>query len=229
MTDDVKEGAENRASGKPRRRGRALRSDLVAQTEDRILAAATELFERDGYAATTLTAVAERAGVGDRTVYVRFGTKVALFNRVILAAVAGGPGAPQPSRLEDQPAMAATTVEERVADFAHVGRMIMERTGRLFAVAQLAAGLEPEIEIHWGRGRAANRRSIERLWAAMDRDGLLPPGLDLDWLVSTAVILGAADTYLTMTRVYGWDLDTYERWLAASYSRLVRAAGPSLG
>jgi AcrR family transcriptional regulator len=228
VTEDVKGTAGKRGSGASGRRGRALRSDLVAQTEDRILAAATELFERDGYAATTLTAIAERAGVGDRTVYVRFGTKVALFNRVVVMAIAGGPGAPGSTAGDQQPGLTEPTVEERIAAYAHYSRMILERTGRLFAVAHLAAGLEPEIEVYWARGRRGNRREIERLWATMGSDGLLPAGLDLDWLVSTAVILGAADTYLTMTRMYDWGLDDYERWLAASYTRLVPAAGSSL-
>src|SRR5262249_39590695 len=53
-----------------------LRQAQVAHTEERILAAATELFLADGYTATTLEAVARRARVGARTVYLRFGTKV---------------------------------------------------------------------------------------------------------------------------------------------------------
>ena len=56
-----------------------LRQAQIRQTEERIIAAATELFVADGYVATTLEAVARRAQVGGRTVYVRFGTKAALF------------------------------------------------------------------------------------------------------------------------------------------------------
>jgi AcrR family transcriptional regulator len=55
-----------------------LRRAQIRQTEERILAAATELFLADGYVATTLEAVARRAQVGARTVYVRFGTKAAV-------------------------------------------------------------------------------------------------------------------------------------------------------
>ena len=66
-----------------------LRQAQVAHTEERILAAATELFLAEGYAATTLAAVASRARVAARTVYVRFGTKAALFKRVIDVAIVG--------------------------------------------------------------------------------------------------------------------------------------------
>jgi AcrR family transcriptional regulator len=47
------------------------------------------LFLADGYVATTLEAVARRARVGARTVYLRFGTKAALFKRVIDVAIVG--------------------------------------------------------------------------------------------------------------------------------------------
>src|SRR5215469_21024 len=67
----------------------SLREAQIAHTEQRIVTAATELFLADGYVATTLEAVAKRAQVGARTVYVRFGTKAALFKRVIYVADAG--------------------------------------------------------------------------------------------------------------------------------------------
>ena len=67
----------------------SLRQAQIAHTEERILAAATELFLADGYVATTLEAVARRARVGARTVYLRFGTKAALFKRVIDVAIVG--------------------------------------------------------------------------------------------------------------------------------------------
>jgi len=55
--------------------GATLRQAQTALTEQRIATAATELFLADGYVATTLEAVARRARVAARTVYVRFGTK----------------------------------------------------------------------------------------------------------------------------------------------------------
>src|SRR5260370_7233160 len=66
-----------------------LRAARVAENEERIVRAAHELFIRDGYRATTLTAVADAAGVAHRTVYVRFGTKAALLKRVIDVALVG--------------------------------------------------------------------------------------------------------------------------------------------
>ena len=66
-----------------------LRQAQTALTEQRIVAAATELFLADGYVATTLEAVARRSRVAPRTVYVRFGSKAALFKRVVDVAIVG--------------------------------------------------------------------------------------------------------------------------------------------
>src|SRR6478735_1384610 len=64
MADPVKRTYES-----PRRRAQA------AATRRQILDAAQRLFERNGYAATTMAAIAQEAGVALKTVYVAFDTK----------------------------------------------------------------------------------------------------------------------------------------------------------
>jgi AcrR family transcriptional regulator len=199
----------------------SLRQAQIAQTEQRIVTAATELFLADGYPATTLEAVAKRAQVGARTVYLRFGTKAALFKRVVDVAIVGDT---EPvgvlGRDWMQAALTAPTAGERIAASAAVGRQIMERTGALFAVAQQAAALEPLIAGFWQQGREQHRHAQAVFWTRMSDDGLLDPGVDLDWLIDTTAILGAAETYLLITRLQGWDLDAYQRWLATTWAAL---------
>ena len=199
----------------------SLRQAQIAQTEQRILAAATELFLADGYVATTLEAVAKRAQVGARTVYLRFGTKAALFKRVVDVAVVGDT---EPvdvlGRDWMQAALTAPTAAERIAASAAAGRQIMERTGALFAVAQQAAAVEPLIAGFWQQGREQSRHAQAVFWTRMAEDGLLDPGVDLAWVIDTASVLGSAETYLVITRMLGWDLDEYENWLVTTSARL---------
>jgi AcrR family transcriptional regulator len=54
---------------------RDLRAARRAETEARLVEAASDLFVAQAYAGTTLTQVADRAGVAERTVYVRVATK----------------------------------------------------------------------------------------------------------------------------------------------------------
>jgi AcrR family transcriptional regulator len=200
----------------------SLRQAQVAHTEQRILVAATELFLEGGYLATTLEAVARRAQVGARTVYLRFGTKAALFKRVVDVAIVGDT---EPvdvlGRDWVQATLTAPTAAERIAASAAAGRQIMQRTGALFAVAQQAAAVEPLIAGLWQQGREQSRRVHALFWTRMAEDGLLDPAVDLAWLIDTTAILAAAETYLLVTRMIGWDLDAYERWLARTFSQLM--------
>ena len=203
----------------------SLRQAQIAQTEQRILAAATELFLADGYVATTLEAVAKRAQVGARTVYLRFGTKAALFKRVVDVAVVGDT---EPvdvlGRDWMQAALTAPTAAERIAASAAAARQIMERTGALFAVAQQAAAVEPLIAAQWQLGREQTRYAHAVFWTRMAEDGLLDPVLDLDWLIDTSTILAAAETYLLITRLTNWGLDAYQDWLVTTWVCLSQAA-----
>jgi AcrR family transcriptional regulator len=211
MTDDVK----------------SLRAARVADTEERILAAARGLFLRDGYAATTLAAVADAARVGHRTVYVRFGTKAALLKRVVDVAVAGDT---RPidviSRDWFQTALTAATLAERVAACASGSSALMARAGDLIAIAQQAEPVEPAIAAAAQAAREATRDAVRLFCTRLRDDGLLPNGCDVGWLADTASLLSQAQTYLLGRDTLGWTSDQYQHWLASTLDRLIAAAGP---
>jgi TetR/AcrR family transcriptional repressor of mexJK operon len=58
----------------------------VVRSRAAVLEAATTLFLRNGYSATTMDDIAETAGVSKRTVYNNFTDKEALFREVVMAA-----------------------------------------------------------------------------------------------------------------------------------------------
>lgn len=72
----------HRKARKARLGGRPSRAASL-KLRDRILEAATELFLTEGYGATSIEAVAARAGVSKRTFYHRFDDKAALFAAVV--------------------------------------------------------------------------------------------------------------------------------------------------
>jgi AcrR family transcriptional regulator len=222
MTENVNPGSGPAVARPP------LRQAQVEQTEERILAAATELFLANGYLETTLAAVAAHAGVGARTVYVRFGTKAALFKRVIDVAIVGDT-APVDVLGRDpmQFALTAPTAAERIKAGVVVGRHIMQRTGPLFAVAQQAAAVEPAVAGFWQQGREQTYQVHRVFWSRMAEDGLLDPGVDLEWLTDTTAILASAETYLLITRMNGWDLDTYEAWAIRTWTQLSSGVTPA--
>ena len=65
------------------------RAQKALATRRRILEAAETLFTRDGYAATTITAIAGQADVAVQTVYAVFGTKRAVLSKLLALRVTG--------------------------------------------------------------------------------------------------------------------------------------------
>lgn len=214
---------------------KSAREESIAGTEHRILTAAQVAFLENGYAATSLVQVAEQAGVSPRTVYVRFGTKAALLGRVVDVAVVGD-AAPVPVMERDwaQLAFTAPSLTERIAAYTRSARNIMERAGGLFRVAQEAALTEPLIRSKCEQGRQGTRSANEAFWQTLVADGLLPATADgttenpdLVWVMATTSLLGSADNFIQIGRLYNWDLDTYEEWLRTTYSRLAQTLDPA--
>jgi AcrR family transcriptional regulator len=202
-----------------------LRARRIADTEERLVQAATRLFVRDGYAATTLAAVASTAGVAPRTVYLRFGTKAALLKRAVDVALVGDTlPIDVAGRDWARAAMTAPALAERIAAVARGSRDLFDRAGPLLMVAAQAEPTEPEIAAAAQAGREATRDLIRTFWRTAADDGLLVPAADVDWLGDTTAVLAAADTYLHITRVLPWDPDQYEQWIITTWTRLAASA-----
>jgi AcrR family transcriptional regulator len=198
------------------------------RTERRVVDAATRLFLRDGYAKTSLAAVAAEAGVAERTLYVRFASKVVLFQRVIQAGVVGDIyPVPLPERDWSRASMSAATLEDRIRAFAEGVSDMLERLGPLMSVNGEVEPSEPSVQESAGVARADTLLFLRAFWEGADRDGLLPPHVDVDWLVDTSTVLAAAETRLLITRTLGWDRDAFRDWILLTWPRLIAgASGP---
>ena len=202
-----------------------LRAARVLRNEERILRAAHALFVRNGYQATTLTAVADAARVAHRTVYVRFGTKAALLKRVIDMAIVGDLAPIDVvNRQWYRTATTAPTLQERVAAFAGGSARLVTSAADVIAVARQAEPTEPLLADAARAGRAATRDAIRTFWTCARDDGLLPTGCDLAWLADTTSVLAHAETYLLMRETLQVTPGRYQNWLAATWHRMATAA-----
>lgn len=208
------------------RAGSDLQAGRIARTESLIIDAAQELFVAQGYVSTTLAQVAEHAGVATRTVFVRFGSKVTLFRRVIDRALAGDD---EPSDIESRPgaqyAMTAPTLPERIDALVDITSGIMRRAGALFEVAAQAEGLEPELADAWHAGRRATADLATTFWKRAAADGLVAASADPKLLAVTTDVLICADTMVHLRRTRGrWTARDHRRWLTATLQALADAA-----
>jgi len=199
---------------------RDLRARRRADTEVRLIEAATELFIERGYVTTTLADVAKHAGVGARTVYVRFATKAALLQRCLDVAIAGDyHRVAVPDRDWFHQAMNAPTAAERIARMAKISGQLMGRTGSLIEVAQQAEAIEPEIAERSQAARSQTHQAIGGFFRKLAADGLISVE-NVDWLAETGAVLGQAETYLLLTKTTGWSIEQYESWLVDTWTRL---------
>jgi AcrR family transcriptional regulator len=197
----------------------------VVENEERILRAAHELFVRHGYQATTLTEVADAAGVAHRTVYVRFGTKAVLLKRVIdLALVGDLAPIDVVNRKWYRTALTAPSLDARIAAFVKGSARLVASAADVIAVAREAASTEPVLAAAARDGRAATRDAVHGFWSHAHDDGLLPADCDVDWLADTTSVLAHAETYLLMRETLGITPPRYRAWLTATWQRMLVGA-----
>jgi AcrR family transcriptional regulator len=197
----------------------------VAETEGRILRAATRLFIRRGYQGTTLAQVADAAGVSHRTVYVRFGTKAELLKRATDVALVGDTRPVDVAHREwFHTALTAQTLSARTSALADGTADLMQRTGDLFEVVLQAQVTEPLLAEALQAGRAATRENIRTFVQVAAADGLLHTSADIDWLAETAAVVLHAETYLLLRRTRPWADEDYRDWLLATLLRLITSA-----
>ena len=146
-----------------------------------ILAAARELFTEGGYAATSVQAVADRAGVSLDTVYASVGRKPQLLLAIHDMALAEGP-APVPALQRDyvRAVEAAPTAEEKIRVYAAALARVLPQTVPIMNALREAGATEPDCAAQYdalSERRAANMRLFV---AALRATGDLRPDLSDD-------------------------------------------------
>src|SRR6059058_5513784 len=135
-----------------RRYDSTRRRAQAAETRRQILTAAQRRFESDGYAATTMAAIAQDAGVALKTVYVAFETKAGVL-RALWHLLLRGDEEPTPvgQRSWFREVVEEPDPERQLRLNARNSRVVKERAAALMEVLREAAPADPEIETLWNR------------------------------------------------------------------------------
>jgi AcrR family transcriptional regulator len=184
-------------------------------TRRRVVEAATKLFLDDGYVATSIEAIATAAAVPTPTVYRHFRSKIGILTAVLDVAFVGD-DEPRSLHERDEVKDAAAQADPRalLAGFAHVTRVVLDRSGGLHEVLRAAASADPaaaELLAEISRQRLTGQARVARL--LRDRDAL---SSDLTVRAATDVVytLMSPDVHRLLTEERRWSADRYERWLA---------------
>ena len=184
-------------------------------TRRRILEAAETLFTRDGYATTTIAAIAGKADVAVQTVYAVFGTKRAILGKLLAWRVVGDDDATPLKDRDDWRAMESETDPRRQLELlAAIATRIGERMGALYDVLAGAAGSDPKIAHMYRRQQQRRHNDQRRLARSLARKSALRPGLseahatDIMWAIANPTM------HHRLVAERRWTGDQYERWLA---------------
>jgi AcrR family transcriptional regulator len=184
-------------------------------TRQRVLDAALELFVADGYAATAITSIADRADVAVQTVYAVFGNKRAILDEVLARAVVGDDEAgPLRQRADWQAMEREGDPRAQLTRLAAIATKIGARMAPLYDVMSGAASSDPEIAETFERQQQG--RWDDQQWVAksLSRRGALRKGLTARDATDILWTVASPRTYHSLVNQRGWSTLKYERWLA---------------
>jgi AcrR family transcriptional regulator len=206
MSEPVK---RTRRYESPRRR------DQAAATRRHILDSAQRLFERQGYAATTMAAVAAEAGVAGKTVYLAFDTKSGLLRALWHLLLRGDEDdATVMERSWYREVLDEPDPERQLRRNAHNSRRVKARAGALLSVIRDAAPADPDIAALWARIESDFYENQRAIVDALAGRAALRPGLDAERAADILWTLNHPSVWQLLVTERGWTAQEWERWFA---------------
>ena len=184
-----------------------LREEQAQETRLRIRKSARRLFAAQGFTETTITQIADDAGVAPQTIYAVFGSKSAIVGEMLQDLETSA----------DIGAWVAKMIAEgdphrQLRIFVSMNRTLFEKGAPILRAA-MAARSEPEVAALIERGDGSRRvgtTQLTQIWSRQEalREGLKPTdAAELLWLLTSV------EQYLLATDGLGWSSDHYEQWL----------------
>ncbi len=198
------------------------RKEQSRQTRLQISNAAHHLFIKHGYTGTTIDAIAQEAGVAQKTVYAIFGSKRKILS-FLLDISLGGDDQPVSilERPEPQAVLHDTDQNRQLAMFAQGITEIMSRAAPVFEIMRCAANNESEIANliqNLYQERLNNIRTFVHHVAA---NGPLRSGLDEAYASEIVWAITSPEVFQLLTVQHDWSKEKYSHWLADTFTRIL--------
>jgi AcrR family transcriptional regulator len=199
------------ASVKARSYDASRRRASARERRERILDIAWEEFGRRGYAATTVAAVARRAGVSDETVYKSFGGKSGLVRELRARALQGA--GPEPAEARSDRLRDETDPVRIVRGWARLAAEVAPRVAPVLLLVRDAALVDPGMRILLTELDEERRRRMATNAAALHGAGHLRPGLTVQRATDLMFAASSPEMFELLVLRCGWDLERYSRQL----------------
>ena len=186
-----------------------VRQRHAEETRQRILKAARSQFEGQGYAATTLEAIAEVADVSPKTIAAVFGSKRALLAEVINPEAFS----PRARQLIEE----LRTTEDGARQLSLVAQITRQAYEPLVSSLELlrtAGAVALELAEVMRQSEARRRQNQAQLIASLRAQEALRPDLSLEEATDVLWAQTSYDLYRMLVVEQGWEPERYETWLA---------------
>lgn len=201
---------------KPRRRyDSSRRQEQARQNRWAMLQAARQLFLERGFAATTMPAVAETAGLSVQTVYKAFGTKARLAKAVFDVAMAGDDEpVPMLQRASLRRVRDETDAHAKLRRYGEFLAQVAPRHVPVQLVIRDAAASDPEARAVWAELQAERLKGMTLFAKDLHDGGHLRPGVSANEARDVLWACNSAELFQLLVIERGWSPKRYGRWVA---------------
>jgi AcrR family transcriptional regulator len=202
-------------SRKRRRYDSTRRKEQARQTRADILDAARRLFIENGYAATTLTSIADAAGVSVDTIYGAYEGKSNLFRTLIRVSVRGDE---DPTPLQEREVIRAIVAEpdprRKIEMYAEMIAAVNPRHAPLVAALREAARSDTELTAIWERQKTDRLEGMAAFAAHLAAEGALRDSVSEAEARDALWTLNSTEVHDLLVGERGWSPDHYGAWVA---------------
>ncbi len=212
---------------KPKRRyDSPRRAEQARQTRAAVIDTAQRLFLRDGFAATTITAIAAEAGVSAETVYKAFGGKPGLVRAICETALAGEGPVPAEARSDD---LQLTEPDPRaiIRGWGRLTAEVAPRVSPVLLLLRAAAVADPEMADLRDEMDASRLRRMTRNARNLADTGHIRDGITVKHAGEVLWTYSSPELYELLVLHRGWQARRYGAFIAdAMIAALLRPEGP---
>jgi AcrR family transcriptional regulator len=191
------------------------RQEQARRTRARILEVARRRFLDEGYAATTIGAIAEEAGVSVETVYKGFGNKPGVLKAVFDVAIAGDD---EPIPLQERDMVARIEAErDPAAKLAIYGAEYARRAERAAPVQLLvhaAAATDAGAADVWTQLVEERLTGMTRFATHLHESGSLRPDVSIETARDVLWAMISPHLYEMLVMERGWAVERFGGWIA---------------
>lgn len=205
----------NAGSVKPTRRyDSRRRREQAARTRQAIVEAARELFLADGYAGTTMAAIAAAADVSVETIYKAFGGKPGLVRTIVEKGLEGAGPIPAEQRSDEMQAREQDP-HRILRNWGTLVTEVAPRTAPILLLVRDAAATDPEIASLLEEVDRTRLARMERNARTLHERGDLRPDVALEQARDVLWAYSSPELYELLVVRRGWPMPRYGQFVAA--------------